>query len=145
MTSDVVRIRRRNTVLAALEVLRKLHPGLSLTSVRAFLYVAENPGINVSELADVCQMTEATASRVARGLAGPDIDRPLPPSLGLLDYLSSARDPRQRRLRVSEHGLALTARIDQLIWAQTPIEPRAEDRHAPQGGLPGAFHSPDRN
>jgi len=128
MTSEIVRIRRRNTVLAALEAMRQAQPGLSLTSVRVFLYVAENPGISVSELSQVCQVTDATASRVARGLAGPDIDHPLAPSLDLVDFVSDERDPRQRSLRVSARGEVLVARIDKMIRAQSLIAiPHHED------------------
>jgi DNA-binding MarR family transcriptional regulator len=145
MTFDIVRIRRRNSVLAALEVLRKLHPGLSLTSVRAFLYTAENPDINVAELAKVCQMTYATASRVARSLASPKIERPLPPSLGLLDFDTNTNDPRQRRLRLSERGLALARRIDQLILAQIPIDALTEDLKPGPSGSPDSPKSSQRN
>lgn len=145
MTCDVVRIRRRNTVLAALEVLRRLHPSLSLTGVRVFLYVAENPGINVADLAQACQMTDATASRVARSLAGRNIERPLPPSLGLLEILSDAHDPRQRRLRVSGRGLALARRIDQLIGAKVPIDPSINERVGALGGSPDISHLSQRN
>lgn len=145
MTCDVIRNRRRNTVLAALEVLRRLHPSLSLTSVRAFLYVAENPGINVTDLALACQMTDATASRVARSLAGPDIERPLPPSLGLVDFLSDTHDPRQRMLKVSDRGLALVVWIDQLIEAQIPINPSLDERPCALGESAGIAHVSEGN
>ena len=121
MTADVVRIRRRDVVLAALEAFRRIHRPISLTSVRAFLYVAENPGINITELALACGLTDAGASRVARSMAGRDIDHPLPPSLGLLDFETGAADPRERLLRMSERGQALAAQIDLLIAARTPI------------------------
>lgn len=121
MTAEVVRIRRRDAVLAALETFRRIHPAISLTSVRAFLYVAENPGINVTELGLACGLTDAGASRVARALAGPGIDRPLPPSLDLLDCVVSAADPRERLLWLSARGQGLVERIEQLIAAQTPI------------------------
>jgi DNA-binding MarR family transcriptional regulator len=121
MTAEVVRIRRRDAVLAALEAFRRIYPPISLTSVRVFLYVAENPGINVSELAQACGLTEAGASRVARALAGRGIERPLPPSLGLLDSATSPIDPRERLLRLTERGQALVARIELLIAAHTPI------------------------
>jgi DNA-binding MarR family transcriptional regulator len=121
MTAEVVRIRRRDAVLAALESFRRIHPAISLTSVRAFLYVAENPGINVTELAVASGLTDAGASRVSRALAGPQIDRPLPPSLGLLACEVSAVDPRERLLWLSPRGQALVERIEQLIAAQTPI------------------------
>lgn len=121
MTASVVRIRRRDAVLGALEAFRRIHPQISLTSIRAFLYVAENPGINVSELAVACGLTDAGASRVSRGLAGQGIDRPLPPSLGLLDCAIGAADPRERVLRLSARGQALVERIEALIAAHTPI------------------------
>lgn len=121
MTAEVVRIRRRDAVLAALETFRRIYPPISLTSIRAFLYVAENPGINVSELALACGLTDAGASRVARALAGRGIDRPLPPSLDLLTCQASVADPRERLLRLSARGQALAARIEQLIAAHTPI------------------------
>ena len=121
MTAEVVRIRRRDAVLAALEAFRRIYPPISLTSVRAFLYVAENPGINVSELALACGLTDAGASRVARGLAGRGVDRPLPPSLGLLDCVTSIDDPRERVLRPSARGQALIEQIELLIAAHTPI------------------------
>jgi DNA-binding MarR family transcriptional regulator len=121
MTTERVRIRRRDTVLAALESFREFHPAISLTSVRVFLYVAENPGINVTELALACGLTDAGASRVARALAGPAIDRPLPPSLGLLTCEVSGVDPRERLLRLSPRGQVLVERIEQLIAAPAPI------------------------
>jgi DNA-binding MarR family transcriptional regulator len=121
MTAEVVRIRRRDAVLAALESFRRIHPAISLTSVRAFLYVAENPGINVTELGLACGLTDAGASRVARALAGPAIDRPLPPSLDLLVCEIGPADPRERLLRLSPRGQALVERIEHLIAAQTPI------------------------
>lgn len=121
MTAEVVRIRRRDAVLAALESFRRIHPAISLTSVRAFLYVAENPGINVTELGLACGLTDAGASRVARALAGPRIDRPLPPSLDLLECSVSIADPRERLLRLSPRGQALVERIEHLIAAHTPI------------------------
>jgi DNA-binding MarR family transcriptional regulator len=149
MTAEVVRIRRRDAVLAALESFRKIYPPISLTSVRAFLYVAENPGINVTELAVACGLTDAGASRVARALAGPHIERPLPPSLDLLDCVTSAVDPRERLLWLSPRGLALAARIEQLIAAQTPIalhaDPAASAPPSPPGIEPAPAHSTRSN
>ncbi|MBO9559487.1 MAG: MarR family transcriptional regulator [Caulobacter sp.] len=133
MTADVVRIRRRDAVLAALETFRRIHPAISLTSVRAFLYVAENPGINVTELGLACGLTDAGASRVARALAGPGIDRALPPSLDLLECVVSADDPRERLLWLSARGQGLVEHIEQLIAARTPITlpVLSEDEAAP--------------
>ena len=149
MTAEVVRIRRRDAVLAALESFRRIYPPISLTSVRAFLYVAENPGINVTELALACGLTDAGASRVARALAGRDIERPLPPSLDLLDCVTSPVDPRERLLRLSSRGQALAARIEQLIAAQTPIalhaDQAASDPFPPSEIEPAPVHSTRSN
>jgi DNA-binding MarR family transcriptional regulator len=145
MTAEVVRIRRRDAVLASLESFRRICPSISLTSVRAFLYVAENPGINVSELALACGLTEAGASRVARALAGRHIERPLPPSLDLLDCVTSSIDPRERLLQLSPRGQALAARIELLIAAHTPIVRRADPAaHEPSSEVeiePAPVHS----
>ncbi len=142
MTAEVVRIRRRDAVLAALESFRKICPTISLTSVRAFLYVAENPGINVSELALACGLTDAGASRVARALAGRGIERPLPPSLDLLDCVTSAVDPRERLLWLSPRGQALAARIEHLIAAQTPIALHADPAASDPSSPPEIEHAP---
>jgi DNA-binding MarR family transcriptional regulator len=139
MTAELVRIRRRDAVLATLEAFRRIYPPISLTSVRAFLYVAENPGINVSELALACGLTDAGASRVARGLAGRGVERPLPPSLGLLDCVTSLDDPRERVLRPSAHGQALIERIELLIAAHTPIVLAHDPRN--QNAEPGLASS----
>jgi DNA-binding MarR family transcriptional regulator len=144
MTAEVVRIRRRDAVLAALETFRRIYPPISLTSVRAFLYVAENPGINVSELALACGLTDAGASRVARALAGRGIERPLPPSLDLLHCVTSTVDPRERLLWLSARGQALAARIEQLIAAQTPIASSPDPVQDPgtgSGAEPASTHS----
>jgi DNA-binding MarR family transcriptional regulator len=121
MTAEGLRIRRRDALLVALEAFRRIYPPISLTSVRVFLYVAENPGINISALARASDLTEASASRVARALAGRGIEKPLPPSLGLLDSVTSPIDPRERLLRLTERGQALVARIELLIAAHTPM------------------------
>ena len=149
MTAEVVRIRRRDAVLAALESFRRIYPSISLTSVRAFLYVAENPGINVTELALACGLTDAGASRVARALAGRGIERPLPPSLDLLDCVTSAIDPRERLLWLSPRGQALAARIEHLIAAHTPIafhaDPPTSDPFPPSEIEPASVRSTRSN
>lgn len=104
--------RRRNSVLAALEAARKADPSLSSTGLLVFLYVCENPGLNVRELAQVAGLTEATASRAALALAeGP----------ALLSGEPNPRDGRGKILFPSEAGAALRDRIDGLIAEARPI------------------------
>jgi DNA-binding MarR family transcriptional regulator len=107
--------RRFNTVLAVLELLHRAYPGLSMGPLRALLYVAENPGLSTSELAELCGVTLATASRTVRALAGPDIARSLPPSLGLVRLVRLGEDRRLVTVELSEAGRLLCRRFDQLI------------------------------
>lgn len=107
--------RRFNTVLAVLELLDRAYPGLSMGASRALLYVAENPGLSTSELAELCGVTLATASRTVRALAGPDIPHSLPPSLGLVRLGRLGDDRRLVTVELSEVGKAFCRRLDQLI------------------------------
>ena len=45
--------RRRDTVLAGLEEFRRIDPGITVTGIVTFLYVCENEGISMTELASV--------------------------------------------------------------------------------------------
>lgn len=131
-----MRWRQRNAILSGLEVARRAYPELSLMGLVVFLYVAENPGINIAELADVCGTTDATASRTARRLAGPEAGRPLPPSLGLLRFSNQPGDPRVRYLDLSESGEALRRRLDELIERAAPIRPWDAAATAPSAPAP---------
>ena len=73
------RVRRRNSILEAIEQLRKTEPRINVTEMVVFFYVAENPGINIAELAQVAGLNMATASRSIRALAGPEDEGALPP------------------------------------------------------------------
>lgn len=114
--------RRRNTVLAALEIARKRHPQINMKGLIAFLYVAENPGIQMVELAEVSQLALPTASRVARALCEEGVTGALPPYLGLLKLESSVNDENgARRMVLSDAGHALRAEVDRLINMALPI------------------------
>ena len=107
--------RRRDTVLAALEAFRGLHAQVCVTQIVAFLYICENEGINLKELAFVCGATDATASRTARGLSHPDAPGSLSPALGLVELRENPEDGRGRLLYLTDKGRAMRERIDQLI------------------------------
>ena len=72
-------VRRRNSALEILELFRRALPQPTVTDLTVLFYVAENPGINIAELADVARTTLATASRVARAFAAPEAEGALPP------------------------------------------------------------------
>jgi DNA-binding MarR family transcriptional regulator len=114
--------RRRNSVLEALERCRAECEGpVSITHVLAFLYVCENEGLMVAELASVLRVTRATASRTARALASRDTADSLPPYLGLVDVRNAETDQRVRALHVSEKGARLRDRIDEAIRKRRTI------------------------
>jgi hypothetical protein len=118
-----VRTRRRNSILEAVLLLRKLHPEITINGIVAFLYIAENPGSNIVELSQICGFNMPTASRVARALGPPDVEGSLPPYLGLVDIFLNPTDPRGRVLSISSQGRAVCAKLDALIGEGIPISP----------------------
>ena len=62
-------MRPRNTVLACLHLFKALDPRVSVNEVMAFLYVCENEGLTVQDLAVVGRLTQSTASRSLRAWA----------------------------------------------------------------------------
>jgi DNA-binding MarR family transcriptional regulator len=114
--TDLGRPRRRNSVLEALVRLRRRRPGVNLTEAIIFLYVAENPGLNVAELARLIGMTLATASRAARGLAGEQAQAP-----ALLEIQGSPVDLRGRRHFLSRAGIELAEELETVIGRADPI------------------------
>ena len=117
--------RRRDTILQALENFRDLHPGLTLTHLVVLLYVAENEGVTLSELASVCRMSLATASRAARALTAPEEQDSLPPHTPLLHVRPNPANSNGRVVRLSTQGRALIAELDALIAAPVPIRVQA--------------------
>lgn len=120
--------RRRNSILAALETLRALDPNITVNNLIAFLYVAENPGLNVSELAAICGLNKPTASRAVRALASAEEPGALPPYLGLVRLCRDGPAKNSRTLRLTEAGDALCGRLERLIDAAVPINPRHSSR-----------------
>lgn len=120
--------RRRDSVLEALETLRKAEPAISLTHTLAFLYICENEGLNVSELAEICRTTIATASRTARALTAPGARDSLKPSTGWVASRRNPSDAKGRVLFLTDKGRQLRERIDGVIRAgQTIAQPAADE------------------
>ena len=107
--------RRRNTGLDIMERLRAQGEGMTFNAMLVFMYVSENEGINVTDLARMCRMTEATASRSARALATADSPSALPPSLGLLELRQDPYDGRGRMVYLTALGKKLAGDIDASI------------------------------
>jgi len=107
--------RRRNTLLAGLVLLKKLAPDITHSEMLAFLYVAENPGVRVKELAAMMETTEATASRASRALLEATDPGSRPPGRGWLIMASNGREAVSRHLYLSPAGVELVGRLDALI------------------------------
>jgi DNA-binding MarR family transcriptional regulator len=116
--------RQRDSFLDAVLLLRKRYPEITINGIMAFLYIAENPGINIVELSQICGFNMPTASRVARALGPEGVEGSLPPYLGLVDVFLNPHDPRGRMLSVSEQGRALCAELDAIIARATLIDAR---------------------
>jgi DNA-binding MarR family transcriptional regulator len=113
--------RRRDSLLEALETLRAAEPAVSLTHTLALLYICENEGLNVSELAAVCRMTIATASRTARALTAPNAPDSLRPSAGWVESRPNPSDSKGRVLFLTEAGRRLRDQLDLIIRERQPI------------------------
>jgi DNA-binding MarR family transcriptional regulator len=122
--------RERNVVLEVLETLRDRDAGILLNSVIAFLYVAENEGIAVKDLAYLCRLNEATTSRAVRALAASNAPGALPPSLGLVVLVQNPRDARGRLIYLTDEGRALCRQIDTAILRAVTIAGDAIDANA---------------
>lgn len=113
--------RRRNTLLAGLVLLKKLAPDITHSEMLAFLYVAENPGVRVKELAVLMETTEATASRASRALLDAADPGSRPPGRGWLVMAANDREAVSRHLYLSPAGVELVGRLDALIESARPI------------------------
>ena len=113
--------RRRNTLLAGLVLLKRLAPDITHSEMLAFLYVAENPGVRVKELAALMETTEATASRASRSLLAVDDPGSRPPGRGWLIMAANTREAVSRHLYLSAVGIELVGRLDALIESARPI------------------------
>jgi DNA-binding MarR family transcriptional regulator len=119
-------VRRRNAVLEVVELCRRTVPQLTVTDLVVIFYVAENPGINMAELAVIARTTLATASRVTRALASPETEGALPPYAGLLDLRPNPHYAKGRLLYLSQKGAELCARADQFIQDGVLINPAGQ-------------------
>jgi len=116
-------MRYRNAVLDCLERCRRTAPQMSLGHIIALLYVAENEGLNITELGDICRTTTATASRTARALMGRTAPEALTPYLGLLEGRPNPEDSKGRLLYLTAAGRQLCDQLDEIIGRAAPIFP----------------------
>lgn len=114
MSVEILR-REASALMRMLRHLRGLHPGFTTTELMALLAVAENEGVTVNGLSQLCGFTSATASRTARGLAPADMPGALAPYRGLLVLMRGPHENRNRHLFLTSAGRALCADIDRIL------------------------------
>ena len=114
-------MRERDSLLQALLLLKALDPRVNVNEIIAFLYVCENEGLSIQELAFVARLTQSTASRSVRALGPPDSEWALPPATGLLAPYLNPSDGRSHVLHLSDRGRDVRAKLDRIIRKAAPI------------------------
>ena len=107
--------RQRSTVLAALEIFRKLNTPHSLNAATVFLYVCENEGVNTTELAHLSRLSVASVCKIAKAFSTPEAG-------GLIEFGGTFADRRLKMVYLTAAGRALRAQLDTLIEAARPIK-----------------------
>jgi DNA-binding MarR family transcriptional regulator len=107
-----------------MEVFRDEDLPRSLTGLTLFLYVCENEGLTVSELAHVSRSGVAMTARVAKMLAGEVADAPVPPDRMIFEFRHAPEDKRLKFVHLTPRGRALRDRIEDIIAEAHPIGAR---------------------
>lgn len=116
-------MRRRDSLLEALLAFKALAPRISVNEIVAFLYVCENEGLSVQELAYLAGLTQSTASRSLRALGQADSGWAQPPALGLVEAFLNPDDARSHVVHLSAKGRELRERLDGVIRRAVTISP----------------------
>lgn len=123
-------MRARNAILQAIHLFKGLDARVSVNEVIAFLYVCENEGLTVQELADVAGLTQSTASRSLRALGPAESEWSQPPALGLVEAFLNPADARSHVIHLTDRGRDVSRRLDAVIRQATPIAAPDELRAA---------------
>src|SRR3954447_14932177 len=113
-------MRARDSLLEALIAFKALDPRIGVNELVAFLYVCENEGLSVQELAYVAGLTQSTASRSLRSLGRPGSDWAQASAIGLVDAFLNPSDGRSHVVHLTDEGRELRDRLDQLIRRAAP-------------------------
>jgi DNA-binding MarR family transcriptional regulator len=140
------RRRRRNSFLEAAETMRQLDLPSGLNSIVLYLYVCENEGLTMSELASVSGMVFATAARLTRTLAGCAVENPAPPESALLELRASRSDRRVSHVFLTPLGRRVRDDLEQVIARASPIRldsSAGATAPATKAGAPAAAAEPN--
>lgn len=116
-------MRPRDSLLEAILTFKALDPRISVNEIAAFLYVCENEGLSVQEVAFVAKLTQSTASRSLRALGPPGSEWSQPPALGLVEAFLNPSDARSHVVHLTARGRELRDRLDQIIRTAVTIAP----------------------
>jgi DNA-binding MarR family transcriptional regulator len=115
-------MRQRDCILDAMLAFRALNPRVSVSEIIAFLYTCENEGLSVQELAYITGMSQSAASRNLRALGRAGTPWAKSPALGLVDPFLRPSDGRSHVLHLSEDGIRLRDRLEEIIARAVPIQ-----------------------
>ena len=119
--------RKRNAVLAALETFRDQGCPRGLLALVLFLYVCENEGLTISELALVGRIDVSSAARLVKRLSSAADDAPAEDGVVLFELSTESDDKRLKFVHLSADGRKLRDRIEDLIAGAAPIRGEALD------------------
>lgn len=100
-------------LLAVLETLRELRPGMTVHMAAALMRVAISDGRTVQELTRAAGVSPSTMSRALLDL-GP-ITRAREPGMGLVEHVQSPADYRAHEMRLTPKGAALLRQLAALL------------------------------
>lgn len=106
--------------------LRGRYDGFTTTELMTLLAVAENEGVTVNGLSQLCGYTAATASRTARGLAPADMPGALAPYRGLMVMMSGPHESRFRYIFLTPEGRELCRDMDRILMRRPGVSILAE-------------------
>ncbi len=125
--------RSRNSILEALALFEALELPRGFHCLSVFLYVCENEGLTITELAWLTGSTVSVVARTVRIMAGEVVERG-PATSHILLTLDPASDRRLKLVRLTREGRDLRDRLEALIAAARPILPRRARSGAQSSG-----------
>jgi DNA-binding MarR family transcriptional regulator len=113
--------RHKNSLLQAIETFDELRAPRPFHTMMLFLYVCENEGLTVTELAFVTRSTVSSTARLVRALAGQNTQDAPYLRAPLFDLEGSPKDRRLKFIHLSPQGQSLRSRLEAVIAAAKPI------------------------
>lgn len=110
-----------SALLASIETIRLKNRDIGLMGVIVFLYICENEGMSVKELAYHCGASDASISRSIQALRLPTSRSGKASHNGLVHVFQNPDDGRRHLVFLTEHGQRLRDEIGALLTAQSNV------------------------